>query len=551
MTPVSFAGCFGWLHSGPSARGVVICGAQGEEEMVSHRALMLFAEQLSDRGLPTLRFDYRGTGDSSEDDLAPSRLAAWRDSVVDAASFLRDRTGVTEIALVGLGLGGLLAVLAADKIAALGSIVLLAPPVSGTSYLREMQMRSKLYDVYESRFTRRDFIQARPIQDLSGGGDVELLGMIFLAETIKNIQGVDLLDTVVPPAPRMLVLKHPRRVSDNQLVAHFRGLGCQVDDEDFVDYTPLMRGPAEGRYPAASFERVVEWLSNLALSHLALSHLAPAARTGDNAIAWLRGTAPTGIGLAGMAETPMFLGPGDEMFGILCAPDVPRADLPVVVILNTWWHHHIGIGRLSVTLSRHFAADDYTSFRFDLSGTGDSALPPEGERAPYLQGPAVGDLRTALDHLERLGHRAFVLIGVCWGANLAAHGSARDPRVVGQVLVNMPHLKEEMGVHFNPPDMELDTLIVLSGCDPTVPEILELGLDRSPPPYDHVSVALINDADHSFRYRADREELIATIGRHLPWLHRAMARPALLSEPVIPDQAGIDARPGIRRRTAS
>ena len=71
MIPVVFDGCFGWLHPAAGNRGVVLCAPHGYEELCVHRQWASLAERLAAAGLPTLRFDYRGTGNSVGDDEEP------------------------------------------------------------------------------------------------------------------------------------------------------------------------------------------------------------------------------------------------------------------------------------------------------------------------------------------------------------------------------------------------------------------------------------------------------------------------------------------------
>src|SRR5580692_3390516 len=90
---------FGWLHqSAPEVHtslGLVICNPFGYESLCAHRSIRIFAEAAAASGVPTLRFDYTGTGDS--EDLRPSdnELEQWVQDVVAAADELRQRTGVS------------------------------------------------------------------------------------------------------------------------------------------------------------------------------------------------------------------------------------------------------------------------------------------------------------------------------------------------------------------------------------------------------------------------------------------------------------------------
>src|SRR5580693_8582106 len=63
---------FGWFHA-PAAHttvdvGLVICKPFGYEALCSHRGLRAFAEAAAALGVPALRVDYLGTGDSAEID---------------------------------------------------------------------------------------------------------------------------------------------------------------------------------------------------------------------------------------------------------------------------------------------------------------------------------------------------------------------------------------------------------------------------------------------------------------------------------------------------
>ncbi len=74
VTPLYIGGCFGWLHEPlperRTRRAVVLCPPIGNEACNVHRPLVVLAEMLAREGLPTLRFDYPGTGDSILDDEA-------------------------------------------------------------------------------------------------------------------------------------------------------------------------------------------------------------------------------------------------------------------------------------------------------------------------------------------------------------------------------------------------------------------------------------------------------------------------------------------------
>ena len=101
------------------------------EELCVHRHWRALAQRLSEQDLPTLRFDYPGTGDSADDDETPDRVRAWVESISDAVRTLRRVAGIERVALVGLRMGAMLATAAAEEIDDLSALVLLAPIGSG------------------------------------------------------------------------------------------------------------------------------------------------------------------------------------------------------------------------------------------------------------------------------------------------------------------------------------------------------------------------------------------------------------------------------------
>jgi pimeloyl-ACP methyl ester carboxylesterase len=104
---------FGTFHdaaSGPdSATAVLIVGPWGWDEITSYASRRAWAERLAADGHPTLRIDLPGIGDSAGTPGDPARLDAWTSAIGAAAAWLAARPGVDRVALIGLGLGGLVA----------------------------------------------------------------------------------------------------------------------------------------------------------------------------------------------------------------------------------------------------------------------------------------------------------------------------------------------------------------------------------------------------------------------------------------------------------
>ena len=135
---------FGVYHApaGEGDSGVVFCAPFAEEKKCSYRTFADAARAFAAAGTACLRFDYFGTGDSGGrfSEFLPSRAA---DDIAAAADELRDRAGVSRVVLLGLRLGGTMALAAAPRAGA-QSVILWQPVVSGKSFFDLTMKRQML-----------------------------------------------------------------------------------------------------------------------------------------------------------------------------------------------------------------------------------------------------------------------------------------------------------------------------------------------------------------------------------------------------------------------
>ncbi|HJQ61091.1 MAG TPA: alpha/beta hydrolase [Vineibacter sp.] len=413
MRPVVFDGCFGWLHPAAGSRGVVLCAPHGYEELCVHRQLAGLAERIAATGLPTLRFDYRGTGDSLGNDEEPQRLRAWIDSVRDAVRFMRRELGVAEITLVGVRLGGTLAALAARELRDIDGLALLAPVESGRIYAREM----KVLEAFSLQ------VENAPAPAPQHANDIEAAGFVLTEETVAALRQVDLRQLDRAPARRVLLLD-PAAHGESGLADRLRDLGADVEVAPFEGFDRFICEVHYGqRTPEAAFGTLIDWLGRDAP--------APAEARRPRVVARLEG--PHAI------ETPVFFGPGARLVGTTCEPRPAAADrdAPAVLFVNTGHHHRIGVNRMAVDMGRRLAARGITSMRIDVTGLGDSPASAGRPENEVYDKRACGDVRAAIDCLEAQGHRDVVLIGLCSGAYVSFYTALEDTRVVSQVLINM------------------------------------------------------------------------------------------------------------------
>ena len=121
--------------------GVLMLHAFAEEKLWTQRASALLARALADAGLPVLRFDHRGHGDSDREHHEMTLDSMLEDLDAAAAAF-RAAEGVDELHLFGFRLGGALALARAAELGA-SSVALVNPVADGGDFLMKT-LRSNL-----------------------------------------------------------------------------------------------------------------------------------------------------------------------------------------------------------------------------------------------------------------------------------------------------------------------------------------------------------------------------------------------------------------------
>ncbi len=417
---------FGMLHPAdtPTAGGlgVVLCNPLGYEAMCAHRCYRHLADRLAARGLPAFRFDYPGTGDSAGCDVDPDRLEAWCHGVRAAIDTLRELAGVKTVALFGMRFGAAIAVRVGAERRDVSALALWAPCVSGRAYVREL----RAFRLIKER-------QSRVAPLYRPGGDEEVAGFLFAAETIAALSSVDLLRSVVRPSANALIVpRDDLPGGEDRLAGHLASLGAEVVVSDVAGYGAMMRDPQESVVPSTALDTIADWLAVRAFleppadaaAACPTARLAAAGRSGRRIV-----------------EEPIRFGDADRLFGILTGPEPrsrkPSTDSPPLIFLNVGANHHVGPNRMYVSMARDLAAMGHSVFRFDVAGLGESLTAPGARENRLYSKDSVGDVKEAMNLLEReLGARKFVLLGLCSGAYLAFHTAIEDARVTGQVLLN-------------------------------------------------------------------------------------------------------------------
>jgi alpha-beta hydrolase superfamily lysophospholipase len=429
--PIVFGGaeslCFGWFHpaQSPSRRmGVLLCRPMGYEALCSYRSYTSLAHTLAKAGFDVVSFDYHGTGDSPGGDTDADRVPAWLGGIAAAADELKRLGGVSRIALFGLRLGATLAAEAAVRMGGVDSLVMWAPCTSGRALVRELRAASACRAVGNGT---------------TAPGDIEALGCLYTSATVRALQSLDCEQADRAPARRALIIGRDDMPHEGPLPAKYRDLGVDTRYAVWPGYTGMMAEPHQAVLEPATLASITAWLSETAAPQ-------DEPRQAPELPAW-----PVDHACEGGRELPLRFGPNDSLFGILTEPaglGMPdRRAETAILMLNVGGHYRIGPNRLYVKAARALAAAGYRTFRFDLTGIGDSRADVGFSSRDMYSRQCVGDVRAAIDFLAARGCRRFHVMGLCSGSYAAFQTALAEPRIEGQILMNSRLLEwdEEKG----------------------------------------------------------------------------------------------------------
>ena len=405
---------------------VLISPPWGWDEVASYRSRRRWAEQLAADGHPTLRLDLPGTGDSAGGAGDADLPARWVAALTSSTRWLADTTGTSGVAVIGLGLGGLVAAQAIADGAPVQDLVLWATPALGRTFLREQRafgsMQRSLYGVEGDGGT-----------DLPPGWQ-EIGGFLLSAETAAAIESVDLRALDRGALRRVLLIKRDGLPVDEKLAASLRASGLDVTVQPGDGWGAMTFHPERPQPPFDVMRRVAAWLE-------APRPGAPATTVELHSGAKVPASDHLDLAVDGTSirETPIH-GERGSFFGILAQP--AHADGPAelcVLFLNAGAVRRTGPNRMWVETARRWAARGIPTVRADVEGIGDA----EGDEAMYTDvgrfyTPNRGSqVRAILDALEArgLGPR-FALIGLCAGAYSGFTVAPDEPRVERVIAIN-------------------------------------------------------------------------------------------------------------------
>ena len=405
---------FGWCHLALPEKalglGLVICNPFGFEEVCAHRGLGHLAVAAAASGVATLRFDYAGCGNSSGSELDPDTVARWLASIHTAIDTLKRRSGVQQVALLGLRLGATLAAMAAASRTDVAGVVAIAPVVQGRLYLRELRILA------ETTVSAGD----GPMEDFIG---LESAGFLLTKEAMESISALDLHTVHQRPAASVLIVDRDDLPSRPQWANALTALGANVTVAKWPGYRDMMTDPQRSLIPVELIARVVThintWRADQSADIVSL-HMTHSFVTNT------------------FHEMPVKIEVGGgTLFGLLTTPISAEKSAKGILLVNSGSVHNIGPNRLWVRLARSWAARGMTVLRLDLSGIGDSPPRPGSAGNVVYSAEAGADIDAAIRYMrEQLGMTDCRMLGLCSGAYHSFKAAVNGVPFTLAVLIN-------------------------------------------------------------------------------------------------------------------
>lgn len=393
---------FGWYHTCDTAQPrdlvAVVCAPMGFEYTHSHRSLRHLCDQLALAGISALRFDYHGTGDSAGGEIEADRLTRWQQDVASATACAQALSGRQRCCLIGVRIGATLAAMTSPLLEP-ELLVLWNPVISGRQYIRELKAAATA---------------TNDNADTDDNSILESGGFLITADTEAEVRSLNLLDKPVAVKRGALVVARDDLSPNTDMQTALGARGIATDQLALPGYADMMARLELNVVPHQAIAGIVSWVKDHSDTCGPAANIEPAAEPAS------RMHIPSADSATTLTETVCHFGADQHLFGILTHAGAQPQDKPTVLLLNSGSVHHVGPGRLYVTLARHLAQHGFNCFRIDIENIGDSVVRQgEKENHPYPDN-AVGDTAAALQYLKTTWNLSnFALTGLCSGAYTA------------------------------------------------------------------------------------------------------------------------------------
>jgi pimeloyl-ACP methyl ester carboxylesterase len=401
---------FGWLHMSRahpvSKMGMVLCPPLGSDYLNTYPVLRHLANRLAYHGIPVLRFDYSGTGNSAGFDMDPDRVSSWMNDIHEARGTLSNIAGCTAVGLFGVRIGGLLAAKYSQN-NQLPCLAIWGPVAQGRKYMREMRaMHLTAEGVNNSTITENDNIEAG--------------GFIYTPQTVKELSLIS-LDSLIPKSENILFAARDDLLRDQDVPQDW----LNVEQCTLPGFSGMLTSPHDPLYstPFIALDRLTQWIVNVAESADPILNNQESGNHPPSVTSTAILRAAPDETQASVRETAIYFGAELSRFAIISEPlNNCVADSPWVIISGTGADPTSGTNRLTTLLSRKLAHAGMRCVRFDFPGVGDSIVPLTSQENRSYQENNSCEIGLLIDEIQRSrGNSKFILMGLCSGAFASFH----------------------------------------------------------------------------------------------------------------------------------
>jgi len=406
----------------PAARerrstAVLIVPPFGWDDQTSYRPRRDWSLTLAAEGFANLRIDLPGTGDSSGGVRDDGLVEAWTAAVAAGVEWLRN-AGADRVAVVALGVGGLVTLQAMADGAAVDDLVLWGMPANGRTFIREFKAFGRLEQSQTGEASNHG-----ANGELRAGGHVLTPSMI---DALSRLDGAQLLPEC--SCERALVLGRDGSGPDDSLLDAIRASGIEVRTDPGRGWGAALARP-QSTSPVALFDTVNVWLGEAAKP--ASGAIAPA--FDKSALIHERGSRIRETAIA-------FDAAGQQLYAVIAEP-VEAQRVPFTLVLyNAGAIRRIGPNRMWTEAARRWASAGVPVIRVDIEGIGDAGGDGSAYREsddPFYAEKLIQQARSVLDlAVERGLPDRFALGGLCSGGFWAFQAALSDVRVQSVIMLN-------------------------------------------------------------------------------------------------------------------
>lgn len=251
------------LPERPGRIGVLFCHSFSDEAQNSYRTLVDISRYLLEQGVPVLRFDCAGFGESGDELISTTVSSMVRDTQA-ASQMLCEKAGIDKIVLVGIRFGAITAMLSAEKIPEVAGVVLVSPVTDGNKFANDLIRAVQFAELATAKkASERSIITQRLKHDES----LEVEGSLISQRMFTEISNTNLIENPVNYRGPLAVSLIPGNRQDQKvkhLASTYQTLGCVTEtwnSDSSLFWTNLaMFNPQS---PKILNQNLVRWLSCL------------------------------------------------------------------------------------------------------------------------------------------------------------------------------------------------------------------------------------------------------------------------------------------------